>query len=188
MINTSVDLFADVSGVDISYNTDELLLAPNWIFTFSTLQNTKRNPYRVESKRNQGQIEEQFRFAIKRNQRNQVYTFVDFFLYTTNNKFPQLLLPKEEKAQVILSCGYTPAKGYPEAWEMPYAHWCQKRSTPFVGFTLQEGEEKVYRMLGPQTYRVRGHEAYVTIQEEMQYAFQLVKKVQSDFFDKLRRA
>lgn len=44
MINTSVDLFADVSGVDISYNTDELLLAPNWIFIFSTLQNTKRNP------------------------------------------------------------------------------------------------------------------------------------------------
>ena len=78
MINASVGLFADSSGIDISYNMDELLLAPNWIFTLSTLQNTKRNPYRVESKRNQGQIEKRFRFAIKRNQRNQIDTFVDF--------------------------------------------------------------------------------------------------------------
>lgn len=72
---------------------------------------------------------------------------------------------------MILNCGYTPAKGYPEAWEMPYAHWCQKGSTSFIGFTLQEGEEKAYRMLGPQTYGVKGYDAHVAIQEEMQYAF-----------------
>ena len=171
MINTSVGLFADSSGIDIFYNTDELLLAPNWIFTFSTLQNTKRNPYRVENKRYQDQLEKRFRFAIERDQRNRVDTFVDFFLYIANNKFPRLLLPKEEKAQAILNCPYVPVKGFPEAWEIPYIHWCEKESKPFIGFTVQEGGEKTYKTLGPQTYRVRDREAHVTIPEEIQYAF-----------------